>query len=323
MEKNRFILLLFFLSAFVFLAPIAGVRPPVTGQEVEEELQPVHPYTLPEGEEINRLLAVVEDRAITLQEYRKFFGESELSRDNLRKIIDEKLIEKALDEFIEARESEQITSMVRRQLEAMKQQEGPQQFQQFLQERELSEEEFVEQMVTQEKEMILLQRLFPDALQGIPDITAMIRGRLMHLEDSERAREIQSKLADTPTIDHWNKLYGQHSKPLPALDLGKNGDLGWFHWGSHGPEIEYRFFQLSNYEVSEPFQVGGFHLIAFKTGTRAGFPDARPSPGMGAAYEEYTRRFLENYREKLPEILRDEFAVRFPPSVVQELNDAT
>ncbi len=320
MKIKPFLFILIFLPISL-IAPAevsSNSEPSHTNNGAELELPPVG-----ETEEINRLLAVVEDRVITLQEYRNYFDKEKLSRENLNRIIDEKIIEKALDEFITPAEEEEISNMVQMHLQRMKEREDGDQFQEDLQEEGLTEEEFIEQMISQEKEMILLQRLFPEALRGIPDITTIVRGRLLTVENEKTAQKVHSKLSDTPTVENWNRLFQEYSVQNPFLDLKENGDLGWFHWRTHSETIEYPFFELSKYEVSEPFQAGNYYLIAFKTGSRSGVPGITPWPGMVASYEIYTRRLLENYRRKLPDILRENFTVRLPRSVVRKLNDAT
>ncbi|MGM0381124.1 MAG: peptidylprolyl isomerase [bacterium] len=270
-------------------------------------------------QQVNRLLAVVEDRAITFQDYRQQFGDTELSRPNLEKIINNLLIEKAMDKFIEKQIEERITRMINEQIGAMKTQRGENSFQQFLTRQQLTEEEFKQQLINQEKEMLLLQRMFPEVRRSIPGINSLVKGRLMIFSDSETAQKVYNNLNNKPTTTNWNRLFEKYSDQPSWLE--ENGKMGWFRWGTRAREIEFKFFQLSKFEFSQPFQVKDNSLIAFKTGIRIAPPTSSPTPAMSAAYEEFTRKIFEKYRDRLPEVLREKLTVRLPDSVLEELND--
>jgi len=284
----------------------------------EETLQEIEAPLTIEGEEINRLLAVVENKAITLQDYRQYFGDTDLTRENLDEIIDQKIIEIAMEKIIPSRLEEQISANIRQHVQRMKQQDGVENFRRFLDQQQLTEEEFIEHLMRQEKSMFLLRRVFPEAARAKPGITSITRGRLMIFESENTAQKVYNNLQDSPTLQTWKKMFENYS--LKPSFLEEYGNLGWFNWGTRTREIEYQFFQLSQFEVSKPFKDDNHYMIAYKTGVRLSPPGQSPSPAIANAYEELTRRYFEeNYQDKLPGRLRQQLTVIHPSSVIREL----
>lgn len=315
--KFYLLIILILLNPFFISTSSTGAETPEM-KTPGDTLQPLDSYLPATGEEINRLLAVVENEAITLRDYRSYFGDTDLTRGKLNKMVDKKLIDIAKKKLVNSRVGDQISSRVRKHIERMKEQEGNRSFNKFLEQRKLSEEEFTSQMINQQKMMILLNRVFPEALQNKPGPTALIKGRLMIFPNQSTAKTVYGKLQQSPTRQTWNHLFEKYSSKPPFL--GNKGALDWFHWGTRSREIEFQFFRLSRFEISKPFEQRGSHLIVYKTGLRISPPGVSPTPAMNNAHEELSRRYLmENYRDQLPEKLRQRFTVNKPTSVIKEI----
>ncbi len=265
---------------------------------------------------LDRILAVVENRVITLRDYRDAYGDSSLERGLLRDLIDETLIDVAVEFYGIADRRSEIEEFVDRQLEQQKSQ--PEEFQQFLREQGTTEEEYRRMMRTEIEQTQLIQRLYPDLNPNGSDTGATVRNsaRMMRFSEEETAREVYEQLGENPSLERWNELYEEHAIDQPFL--GSHGELDWFGWGTYDSQLEYTLYSLPLYGVSEPVSWRGDYVLMYRQSVRL-------SPGSGEP-DQSTRQYFDRYRTRLlqshlPILLADEFTVHVPYSIREYLDD--
>lgn len=275
--------------------------------------------TQPGSRSVNRILAVVEDQAITMREYVEEFGDTRLERPRLNRLIDKELIKQAGREAGIILNRRRVETFVDSRIQQVKQQ-GPGAFQQFLRQRGLTESAYRRRLMNRIRDQRLrsqvLIRNFPQLAQ--PDTRAaqqLIKGRLMILPDSATAFSVYRSLRASPSMATWNRLFEQHSRKLSFMD--EHGELDWFSWGTYSREIEYHFFKNDLFRMSRPFQFRGSYGLVIPTGFRLDTLNESVSNDMFTLYESFRRRY---YAEQLSEQLRDRFSVNIPQSVRQEFS---
>ncbi len=271
------------------------------------------------GRSVNRVLAIVGDSVITLREYQQKFADTTLVKERLEDLIDQTLINQAAADMGISVSEQQARQLVDRRLEAMIASGGKEEFRQYLAGKNMTEDKFRKKMLKQaQKEIILmrvLSRAFPEFSK--PDTVAAasrVQARLMIIPDRKQAYKVFEKLQKNPSEENWNRLYQKHSRP--RWFVGKNGNLGWFGWGSFHTEIEYRVFKLPLYGLSEPFEWRGDYLIVWKTGVKSPESGIKPSMKDLEYFEQLRQRY---YQGKLLKSLREHYAVDIPDSVRRRL----
>ncbi len=288
-----------------------------------QEITPVSPE--PEQansrKTVNRILALVTDEVITLGDYKKQYGSTEVEQEKLQLLIEKKLIRAAAEELKININNKDLQKMAEQRISRLKQAKGPSSYYRYLQEQNLSESEFKEELKKQAKNDRLINSLLNFAFPGFapgdttPGVEApgQIRGRLMLFSDSETAHRALRQLNRGAA---WSTLYDSYS--LNFSFMGPRGNLGWFSWGKFASSIEYNLFKLPLYGVSEPFKFRKFYAIVHKTGSRVQVPGGEVSQRAKRTWAQYRFR---HYREKLMSLLRERYTVIIPPSVNQRLAD--
>jgi hypothetical protein len=282
---------------------------------LEVDDQPTGPRT----RAVNRILAVVENQAITMREYELEFGDTEVTRPRLNRLINRALIQQAGRESGIILDRARVRNFVDSRVQSIKQR-GASAFDRFLRQRGITEAEYrsrlIQQIRNQRLRSRVLIRFYPQLAQ--PDTRAaqqLIKGRMMVLPDSGTAYEVYRALKQDPTMSTWDREFQEHSRKLGFMD--ENGELDWFTWGTYSREIEYRFFKNDLLRLSRPFQLRGQYALVIPTGFRLNTLARTASEDLFRLYESFRRRF---YTEQLSERLRDRYSVNIPESVQQELN---
>ena len=270
-------------------------------------------------ESIDRILAIVEDQAVTYREYVRTYGDTDIDRDRLEELIDKELIRQAGREAGVLLQREQVQQFADSRIQEIYQQEGESSFQRFLEARQMTEEEFRQSLIRRIRDQRLrsqvLIRFFPEVIR--PDTQAaqqLVRGRLMIVDDKKTADDIYQKISQDPVMSTWNRLFEEHARPVPFV--GENGKVNWFRWGTYRAQIEYPFFKNDLFRLSSPFQIGEDWGLAIPTAFRFQTTDDSTQESL-RAFEQHRRRF---FSERLTDVLREQYTVRIPSSVEQELD---
>lgn len=268
---------------------------------------------------INRVLAVVGSRAVTLRDYRNRYGDTRVTRDRLRSLVDRLLVAEAARDRDLLPDTGQVDRYVQQRMSAMRERAGSR-FEQYLRRNDLSEDEFRRELHDRIRREIvtarLVNELFPsDDRRDTRTAGAQVRARLIVVEELSRAWDLYRWLNRDPRRATWNRLFDRHSARLGLM--GEHGDLGWFHWGRFNPAIEYRVYRLPLHGISRPFSLRDRYAIVMPVGLRLEPDHGSLDPDALEAYEGYRRRF---YQEELADRLREKYAVSIPPSVRRQLN---
>lgn len=312
----------------IFLGLVPGVSlgaddppaPPLRPLEAEQPARTRSADTDLDPRPINRVLAVVGGRAVTMRDYQERYGESPLTRDRLRNLVDRLLLVRAARDRDLLPDTGQVDRLVQRRMEAMRERAGSR-FRRFLRQRSLSEAEFRRRIRERVQREIVTSRLmrevYPsDDRRDTRPAGARVRARLILVESLPRAWDLYRWLSRDPRRSTWNRLFEEYSLKLGRM--GKGGDLGWFHWGEFSSAIEYRLYRLPLNAISQPFALRDRYAIVRPTGVRLDPKGSSLDPDALEAYRRYRRRFL---REELADRLRESYSVTIPPSVRRRLTD--
>lgn len=317
------LILIIYLGIGVFLPTVLNAQegnpssPPLRVLEVDK--QPKKAKKAEERvESVNRILAMVGDHVVTMNQYRKRYGDTTLSRERLNPLVNEILLQAAADAKKLSPSEDQVQSVIQRQMDQIKSR-GTQQFERILQVRGITEDEYKDQLREKARMQMLETRVlghyFPSIRQS--DTRAAqtyARARLMLIDDVSTAWQVYSWLKGSPTERTWNKLFKRYSDKLSLM--GKHGDLGWFRWGYYGDPIEYRVYSLPLYTVSRPFRFRDYYAIVYPTGYRI----ARYGESSSDVFRKYQQFRRRSYRERLFDRLRSEYTVVYPSEVRKKLD---
>ncbi len=304
----------------VSLGAPARPEPPLRPLDAEEPARTRSPDTGLDPRPINRVLAVVGDRAVTMRDYQERYGESSLTRDRLRNLVDRLLLVQAARDRDLLPDTGQVDRLVQRRMDMMRERAGSR-FRKFLRQRSLSEAEFRRRIRERiQREIVtsrLMREVYPsDDRRDTRPAGARVRARLILVESLPRAWDLYRWLNRDPRQSTWNRLFERYSVKLGRM--GEGGDLGWFHWGQFSPAIEYRLYRLPLHAISRPFALRDRYAIVMPTGLRLDPEESSLDPDALEAYRGYRRRFL---REELADRLRESYAVTIPPSVRRRMDD--
>lgn len=293
--------------------------PPLRPAYEPEPLAPSEPAPDLDPRPINRVLAVVGGRAVTLRDYRDRYGDTRVTRDRLRRLVDRLLVAEAARDRDLLPDTGQVDRYVQRRLDAIRNR-GADRFEQYLRRNDLSEDEFRRQLHERIRREIVTARLVneffpPDDRRDTRTAGAQVRARMMVVEELSRAWDLYRWLSRDPRTATWNRLFDRYSSRLGLM--GEHGDLGWFHWGRFNSAIEYRVYRLPLHGISRPFPLRDRYAIVMPVGLRLEPDDASLDPDSLEAYRSYRRRF---FQEELADRLRESYAVSIPPSVRRRLN---
>lgn len=313
--------LIFSLCLFL-LVVLTAVSVPGAEKSPWQEIEPVPPgkeEAAVSGRTVNRILAQVTDEAITLNDYREQYGDTEVTGEKLKLLIEKELIQAAADELKINIDDDRLQKLAKQRIGRLKQAEGIESYHRYLEERELSEGEFKEQLKKQARNDQLVNSLlnfaFPDFSPGDTasnrKAPGQIRARMMLFSDSSTAHRVLEQLNQgTP----WATLYDSYSRKFSFL--GTHGDLGWFTWGRFARPLEYSLYKLPLYGISDPIEFKNYYALIHKTGTRLHPPGATVSKKSSSRWTEYR---LRDYREKLMDLLKSRYTVKIPDSLAAKL----
>lgn len=275
--------------------------------KTEEETGPVP---------VNRILAVVGEQVLTMDEYQTRYGDTRLSQRRLRPLVNQMLLEKAASDREVSLSESRVDRLVNRQVDRMSRAPGG--LDRVLRREGLTESEYRGQLRRRLKKQGLESRLLPEFFPGLDNsdtrpASVSVRARLMLVDDVASAWRIYGWLNDQPSERTWNRLFDEYSRRMGLM--GKYGDLGWFQWGHFNSKVEYRIFTLPLYAVSEPFPLQDGYALVYPTGYRF-TPNESPGSTARKAYRRYQRRY---YREQLYDRLREDYPVSYPSSVRRQL----
>lgn len=265
---------------------------------------------------VNRVIAVVDDRVLTMADYRAEHGDTVLTHGRIDPMIDRLLLLEAAEQAEVQAPEERIDQMVDRQLDRMGQQPGG--LERMLRQRQLTEQQFRNQLRRRIKKQALESRVLVEYYPEVRDqdtrpAYVSVRARLLYVDSAERAWRIYGWLQDQPTEATWNRLYEDHSRKLSLM--ATHGDLGWFNWGQYSRSIEYPIYKIPLYTVSRPFPLRDGYALVYPTGYRLDPTNPEASRSL-KVYRQYQRRYL---LEQLYERLRDEMNVIVPTSVERRM----
>lgn len=287
--------------------PLRRISEPPTAREAPPDTLDVNP------EPVNRVLAVVGDRAVTLREYRRQYGDVPVTRRRLDDLVNRHLLREAARDRDLMPDTGLMDRYVNRRMSEVRSRAGAR-FEAYLRRESRSETQFRQRVRRSVERQIIISRLveefFPDEGSDTVPAGVKVRARMIVVEDVATAWHLYRWLREDPRTSTWNRLFERYSQRMSPM--GQHGDLGWFQWGHFHPKIEYRVFRLPLHGVSRPFSLKGRYAIVSPTGMRVMPDGATVSPGVLKAYRRYRQRF---YREKLSSRLRDHYTVEIPPSV--------
>lgn len=265
---------------------------------------------------VNRVLAVVNDRVITMQEYRAEHGDTVLTYGRLEPMIDRLLLLEAAGDTLLQKVEGRVDNLVERQLDRIRRQPGG--LERLLRMRGTTEEQLRDQFRKRIKQQSLESQVLSDYFPQIQNedtrpAYVSVRARLMYVDSLDRAWNVYRWLQDQPSEGTWNRLFDRYSRKISLM--GNHGDLGWIHWGRFSPEIEYRIFRLPLYTVSRPFELRDGYALVYPTGYRLDPTNPEASDSI-KVYRRYRRRY---FVDRLYERLREEMNVVIPTSVSNQM----
>lgn len=314
-KTSLFVLLLVVITSTILVPSLRAQEDDVRIIGIDEAV-PDTPTRADKPVPVNRVIAVVDDRVLTMADYRAEHGDTVLTYGRLNPMIDRLLLLEAAERNeIEAPE-DRIDKMVEQQLNRLGQQSGG--LERLLGERQLTERQFRNQLRRRLKKQALESRVLVDYYPEIRDqdthpAYVSVRARLLYVDDMERAWKIYGWLQDQPTEATWNQLYERYSRKLSLM--GSHGDLGWFNWGQFSRSIEYPVYKLPLYTVSRPFSLRDGYALVYPTAYRLDPTNPEASRSL-KVYRQYEQRYL---LEQLYDRLRDELNVNVPASVERRM----
>jgi hypothetical protein len=265
---------------------------------------------------VNRVLAVVNDRVITMQDYQREHGDTVLTYGRLEPMIDRLLLQEAAGDTLLRTVQGRVDDLVGRQIGRLRRQPGG--LERMLQMRGISEQELRNQLRERIKKQSLESRVLRDYFPQIQNedtrpAYVSVRARLMYVDTLDEAWWIYRWLQDQPSETTWNTLFQEYSRKISLM--GESGDLGWLHWGRFSPEIEYRIFRQPLYTVSRPFELRDGYALVYPIGYRLDPTNPEASDSL-QVYRRYRRRYL---LDQLYDRLRQEMNVVIPASVRSQI----
>jgi len=304
------------LLAIVFVIPEGTVHaadPSVSIIGIDEE-PPETAESAPRDRPVpvNRVLAVINDRVITMREYRAEHGDTELTYGRLEPMIDRLLLLEASGDTLLRKVEGRVDNLVERQLDRIRQQPGG--LKRLLRMRGTTEEQLRSQFRQRIKQQSLESQVLTDYFPQVQSedtrpAYVSVRARLMYVDSLDQAWDIYRWLQDQPSETTWNRFFDRYSRKISLM--GDHGDLGWFHWGRFSPGIEYRIFRLPLYTVSRPFELRDGYALVYPTGYRLDPTQPGGSDSI-QVYQRYRQRYLV---DRLYDRLREKMNVVIPTSV--------
>ncbi|MFB6226796.1 MAG: peptidylprolyl isomerase [bacterium] len=265
---------------------------------------------------VNRVLAVVGDQVLTMNDYTERYGDTKLSLRRLKPLVNRLLLRRAAKSNEVTLKESRLNQMVQQQIDRVS--SAPGGLSRLLRRRGMTKNDYRQQLRKRIEKQVLENRLLRQYFPGLqnPDTrpaSVSVRARLMMVEDVATAWWVYGWLNDSPDEATWNQLFSTYSKRLSLM--GNHGDLGWFRWGYFNREVEYRIYSLPLYAVSQPFKLRNGYALVYPTGYRF-TPNTQPGQKSKRAYRRYRQRF---YRDRLYDKLRQDFEVNYPSSVRADL----
>ncbi|MFB6355313.1 MAG: hypothetical protein ABEJ65_02215, partial [bacterium] len=247
---------------------------------------------------VNRILATVGDRAITLADYKRAFGTRKLTKSNLVTLIERWLIRESSRNFGIILQRDRVRRFVDEKLKKIKKRAGDR-FSRLLKKKGMTLEEYRKTLEVSTRDRLLKDRVlvrhFPRVVR--PDTGAafkQVKARLMILPDSSTAWKVHRTLRDSPTLSTWEQLYEKHSQKPGFVDEG--GRLDWFFWGHYNKTIEYEIFRHERWQLSDPFKVRGSWAIVLPAGNRL---SPSPPPNFRQTLRTYKSYLRKKYSDQL------------------------